>query len=92
MALEEIGVDAGFLAVPVGGGEAHFVEHPPSRSVDASAHVLDRSVNLGHEPELGRERRCGKSTISYRMAKLFYRFSETSSPWGAGAFDELRNG
>src|SRR5579863_6425672 len=51
VALDESGVDADLFAAPVGGGEAHFVEHPLHHRLQASrADVLDRPVDLSGEP------------------------------------------
>src|SRR3984957_13254004 len=50
VALDKLRVDANLFAGPVGGGEAHLVEHAlHHRLQPARADVLDRSVDLGGE-------------------------------------------
>src|ERR1700733_1241563 len=61
MTLDEIGVDANGFAGPVGGGEAHLVEHALHHRLQPTrANVLDRAVDLGGEAGDRRHRVIGK--------------------------------
>ena len=57
----KLGVDPDFLAGPVGGGEAHLVEHPlHHRLQPARADVLDRAIDLGGDARDRRDRVVGE--------------------------------
>src|SRR3984957_18315365 len=62
--LDKIRVDTNFFAVPVGGGEAHLVEHPlHHRLQPARPDVLDGAVDLGCEAGDRRHRVIGEFEV-----------------------------